>query len=157
MKVATPWREPKRNSHVFKEIITDELKAIVSPLPVTRGKKGGGTLGKMQRDKGARFERLIANLFKDWGYNAFRTAQYEGKSGNAADVEGVPGLHIECKHVEKMHLYEWMAQADRDNKASKHPQIPVVIHKANNKPILVSMHIEDFIQLYKEWEASDGA
>lgn len=107
----------------------------------------------MQREKGARFERTVASLFKDWGYKAFRTAQYEGKSGNCADVEGVPGLHIECKHCEKMQLYSWMEQADRDNNASKKRAIPVVIHKANNKPILVTLHAEDFIQIYKEWEA----
>ena len=113
-------------------------------------------MGKMQREKGARFERMVAGFFKDWGYKAFRTAQYEGKSGNCADVEGVPYLHIECKHCERMQLYEWMAQADRDNNASKEQKVPVVIHKANNKPILVSMHLEDFIKIYKEWEASNG-
>lgn len=106
------------------------------------------------KDKGARFERLIASLFKEWGYKAFRSAQYEGKSGNCADVEGVPLLHIECKHQERMELYKWLEQADRDNNASKIKKVPVVIHKANNKPILVSMHFEDFIKLYKEWEAS---
>lgn len=110
-------------------------------------------MGKMQREKGARFERTVAGLFKDWGYNAFRTVQYEGKSGNCADVEGVPGLHIECKAVERMTLYDWIAQAVRDNEASKHPQKPVVIHKANNKPILVTMRFDDWIELYREWEA----
>lgn len=114
-------------------------------------------MGKMQREKGARFERTVAGLFRDWGYNAFRTAQYEGKSGNCADVEGVPGLHIECKHCERMQLYDWIGQAIRDNEASKVKQLPVVIHKANNKDVLVSMRFEDFIQIYREWEASNGA
>ncbi len=112
-------------------------------------------MGKMQRDKGAGFERQVAGMFRDWGYKAFRTAQHMGKTGNAADVDGVPGLHIECKAVEKMRLYEWIAQADRDNKASKKDAIPVVIHKANYKPVLVTMHIEDFIEMYKEWEAGN--
>lgn len=107
------------------------------------------------KDKGARFERRVAELFKEWGYKAFRTAQFEGKSGNCADVEGVPLLHIEAKHQERMELYKWMEQADRDNNASKIKKVPVVIHKANNKPILVTMHFEDFIQMYKEWEASN--
>lgn len=110
-------------------------------------------MGKMQREKGARFERLIAGLFKDWGYRAFRTAQYCGKSGDAADVEGVPGIHIECKHCEKMALYDWMAQAIRDTKAEKKNNKPVVIHKANNKPILVTMLFDDWMELYREWEA----
>lgn len=111
-------------------------------------------MGKMQRDKGARFERQVAGLFKDYGYNAFRTGQYQGKTGECADVEGVPFLHIECKHCEKMHLYDWLAQADRDLKASKRNAKAVVIHKANNKPVLVTMHFEDFMDLYREWEAS---
>lgn len=106
------------------------------------------------KDKGARFERKVAELFREWGYKAFRTAQFEGKSGNCADVEGVPLLHIEAKHQERMELYKWMGQADRDNAASKVKKVPVVIHKANNKPILVSMHFEDFINMYREWEAS---
>lgn len=105
--------------------------------------------------KGSRFERQVAALFKDYGYDAFRTAQYEGKTGQCADVEGVPLLHIEAKHQERMELYKWMEQADRDNNASKHKKTPVVIHKANNKPILVTMHFEDWIDLYREWEAGN--
>ena len=113
-------------------------------------------MGKMQRDKGARFERLVAGLFKDYGYTAFRTAQYCGKSGDAADVEGVPGIHIECKHCERMQLYDWIAQAVRDSKAEKKESKPVVIHKANNKDILVTMKFDDWIDLYREWEAGNG-
>lgn len=113
-------------------------------------------MGKMQREKGARFERTVASLFKEWGYNAFRTAQYEGKSGNCADVEGVPGIHIEAKHCERMQLYDWIAQAVRDSNASKKKAKPVVIHKANNKDILVTMRFDDWIDLYREWEAGNG-
>lgn len=107
-------------------------------------------MGKMQRDKGASFERQVAGMFKDYGYNAFRTAQYEGKTGDCADVEGVPHIHIECKAVEKMRLYDWIAQAKRDSK--KKGNKPVVIHKQNYKDILVTMRFEDWIELYKEWE-----
>jgi hypothetical protein len=46
-----------------------------------------------------------------------------------------------------------MAQAIRDSKANKEQKKPVVIHKANNKPVLVTMLWEDWIELYKEWEA----
>ena len=131
------------------------MKAIVAPArsPGERGFR----LGKMQRDKGARFERLVAGLFKVNGYNAFRTAQYSGKSGDAADVEGVPGIHIECKHCERMQLYDWLAQAIRDTEAEKKGNKPVVIHKANNKDVLVSMRFDDWIELYREWEAGNGA
>lgn len=103
------------------------------------------------KQKGARFERAVAAMFRDYGYKAFRTAQYEGKTGDCADVEGVPYIHLECKHQQKMHLYDWIAQAVRDSQ--KKGKKPVVIHKANNKDVLVTMRFEDWIELYTEWEA----
>lgn len=105
-------------------------------------------MSKMQRDKGARFERTIASYFKEYGYDAFRTSQSSGEY--QADVEGVPGIHIECKHCERMTLYDWMSQSVRDAKAGEKP---VVIHKANNKPVLVTMKWDDWIDLYREWDA----
>lgn len=63
------------------------------------------------KQKGARFERLLASKFREYGYEARRTAQYCGNTGDASDVVGLPGIHIEAKHAEAMRLYEWMAQA----------------------------------------------
>lgn len=101
--------------------------------------------------KGARFERQLASKLRDYGYQARRTAQYCGKSGDASDVVGLPGLHIEAKHQERMSLYEWMAQAKRD--AESTGRLPAVFHKKNNAEILVTMTLEDWINLYREWEA----
>ena len=103
------------------------------------------------REKGKRFELTVAHLFKDHGYNAYRTAQHCGNTGDAPDVDGVPYLHIEAKNQQKMHLYDWMEQAVRDSK--KKGNVPVVIHKANNKEVLVTMRWCDFIEFYSEWEA----
>ena len=58
------------------------------------------------KQKGARFERLLASLFREHGYKARRTAQYCGNTGDASDVIGLPGIHIEAKHQEKMKLYD---------------------------------------------------
>ena len=70
------------------------------------------------KQKGARFERQLAGLFRDYGYvDARRTAQYCGNTGDASDVVGLPGIHIEAKHQEKMYLYDWMEQAERDSKS----------------------------------------
>lgn len=103
--------------------------------------------------KGARFERQLAGIFRDYGYDARRTAQYCGKTGDASDVVGLPGLHIEAKHQEAMRLYEWMAQAKRDAEASGKSVLPAVFHKKNNADILVTMTLPDFMNLYAEWEA----
>ena len=110
-------------------------------------------MGKMSREKGKRFERFVANLFKDWGYEAHRTAQYKGNTGQAGDVEGVDGIHIECKAQERMNLYEWIEQAERDARAEGKGNFPVVIHKANNKPILVTMPFPFWIQMFNEWHS----
>lgn len=103
--------------------------------------------------KGARFERLLASKFREYGYQARRTAQYCGNTGDASDVVGLPGLHVEAKHQERMQLYEWMAQAVRDAEAGGENRLPAVFHKKNNADILVTMRLEDFMHLYREWEA----
>jgi Holliday junction resolvase len=105
------------------------------------------------KQKGARFERLLASKFREYGYDARRTAQYCGNTGDASDVVGLRGLHIEAKHQETMRLYEWMAQAKRDAEAGGEGRLPAVFHKKNNAEILVTMRLEDFMNLYREWEA----
>lgn len=106
------------------------------------------------RAKGARFERLLASRFREYGYkDARRTAQYCGNTGDASDVVGLPGIHIEAKACERMQLYEWMAQAKRDAKAGGENRLPAVFHKKNNCEILVTMELDDFMNLYREWEA----
>lgn len=104
------------------------------------------------RQKGARFERLLASVFRSQGYNdARRTAQYCGNTGEASDVVGLPHIHVEAKHCEQMRLYEWMAQAKRD--ASGTGKLPAVFHKKNNAEILVTMELEDWFHIYREFEA----
>lgn len=113
-------------------------------------------MGKINsRDKGKRGERFVANAFKEHGYDARRTSQYCGKTGEAADVIGVPGISCEVKFQEKMHLYDWMEQAVRDAEANGEGNLPTVFHKQNYKDLLVTMRFEDWIQLYREWECGN--
>lgn len=105
------------------------------------------------KQKGARFERELAGRFRDYGYDeARRTAQYCGNTGDASDVVGLPGIHIEAKHQEKMQLYNWMSQAVRDSEGTDN--LPAVFHKKNYAEILVTMRLDDFMQIYKEYEVS---
>lgn len=105
------------------------------------------------KQKGARFERQLASRFREYGYDARRTAQYCGNTGDASDVVGLPGIHVEAKHAEQMRLYEWIAQAKRDAAAGGGNALPAVFHKKNHAEILVTMEIEDWFNLYREWEA----
>lgn len=104
------------------------------------------------RDKGSRFERALAGMLHDMGYEAHRTAQYQGKDGGIADVVGLRGIHIEAKHQERMNLYDWMEQAKRDSKGTGN--LPTVFHKKNNHEVLVTMRFEDWMKLYREWESN---
>ena len=103
------------------------------------------------KQKGKRGELRIVHALQEYGFDAHRTAQCRGDTGEAADVE-IKGfdckLHIEVKNCNRMQLYNWIAQADRDSKAQNKGNTPIVIHKADNKPILVSMHFEDFMDMY---------
>lgn len=105
------------------------------------------------KEKGKRFERKLASIFRDYGYEARRTAQYCGNTGDAPDVVGLPGIHVEAKHAEQMRLYEWMTQAKNDAGAGGKGLLPAVFHKKNHAEILVTMELDDFMNLYREWEA----
>lgn len=94
--------------------------------------------------KGARFERELARRLRVYGFDTRRGQQFCGANGDA-DVVGLPGIHIEAKHQEKMHLYDWMAQAERDARAN---ELPAVFHKKNGAGVLVTMTFDDWMQLY---------
>ena len=106
-------------------------------------------MAKISRDRGAAFEREVVHLFKDWGHEAFRTAQHMGKTGQAPDVK-VKGLHIEAKRRRSVAAMEWYKQALHDSRAGN---LPTVIFRADNEPPMVMMAFEDWIQLYNEWNS----
>lgn len=106
------------------------------------------------KQKGARFERLLASKFREYGYTeSRRTVQYCGNTGDASDVVGLPFIHVEAKHQETMRLYDWIEQAKRDASASSEDRLPAVFHKKNNAEILVTMTFDDFMKIYREFEA----
>lgn len=109
---------------------------------------------KLSKEKGARFERLIVHLLSELGYEVRRTAQYCGNTGDAADVEGLPDIHIECKHVEQARFYDFMEQAVRDSQKSG--RIPTVFYRKNNHEILVINRFDDWMKLYQGYEKGKG-
>lgn len=98
------------------------------------------------RQKGARGERELANILKDYGYETRRGQQFSGANGDA-DVVGLPGVHIECKRVEKLNVDAAMEQARRD---AKEGEMPVVMHRKDRQDWKVTLSLEDFMKLYQE-------
>ena len=110
-------------------------------------------IGKASREKGKRGEREVAKIFRDAGYaEAHRTSQYCGKTGDASDVTGVPGLHLEVKFVEKEAVRSWYGQAVRDAEAAGRGDTPVVIHRKTHEDWLVTLSLDDFIEILKREE-----
>ena len=105
--------------------------------------------GKAARDKGKRGEREVAERLRGAGFTEARRAiQYNGRPGTAADVVGVPCLHIEVKRVEREAVRKWIAQAIRDAAAGGKGEIPVVAHRKSGEDWLVTMRLDDFLQIF---------
>jgi Holliday junction resolvase len=103
-------------------------------------------MGKAEREKGKRGEREIARLLKDMGFNAHRTQQYCGNTGDAADVVGIDGFHLEVKRCETTKIHEWIRQAERDCGEN----VPIVLHRRNGEVWYATMPAIDLFQLIME-------
>lgn len=104
------------------------------------------------RNKGAAGEREVAGILRGYGYKARRGQQYSGANGDA-DVVGLPGIHIEVKRREKLNIYDAIDQAKRDRKSD---ELPAVFHRKNHFEWLVTMPLEDWIKIYREWKTGYG-
>lgn len=102
-------------------------------------------MGINSRDKGKRGELELSKILREFGYEARRSVQYCGANGDA-DVVGIPGIHIECKRVERLNIDEAMAQSERDAETY---EIPVVMHRKDRRKWLVTISLEDFIGIIK--------
>ena len=100
-------------------------------------------MGKTQRERGKRGERELAAILREHGYEARRGQQYCGTNGDA-DVVGLPGIHIECKRTERVRLYTALAQSNQD---ARDGEVPVVISRADRKPWVVTLSLDDFLDL----------
>ena len=99
------------------------------------------------KQKGARGERELSKKLGEFGYSCRRGQQYCGANGDA-DVVGLEKIHIECKRVERLNLYDAIAQAKAD---AKKEELPTVFHRKNNCEWLVTMTLNNWIKLYNSY------
>lgn len=99
------------------------------------------------RAKGARGERELARVLRGYGYDCRRGQQYCGANGDA-DVVGLPGIHIECKRGQRLNIDDAMLQAIRDRREG---EFPAVFHRKNNGKWMVTMLLDDWQDIYREW------
>ena len=110
------------------------------------------TMGATSRNKGKRGELELARLLTAFGYDSHRTAQCRGNTGQAADVEGLPHIHVEVKRTEAFRLYDALAQAKHDAAMAGRGDLPAVFHRKNECDWVVVMDLEDWMELYKAYE-----
>lgn len=102
------------------------------------------------KQKGKRGENELVRKLKEYGCNTRRSVQYNGKADDGqADLIGLDGIHVEVKRVERLNIYDAIEQAKRDSKNSDN--LPAVFHRKNNCEWLVTMRLEDWIKLYRNY------
>jgi Holliday junction resolvase len=101
-------------------------------------------MGKRSREKGKRGERELSKALIDvLGINARRGRQFSGSPDSPDIITSLSGIHFECKRVERFQLYPSLEQSASDSG----DEIPVVAHRKNRKPWVISMYLEDLPEL----------
>lgn len=101
-------------------------------------------MGAMSKTKGKVGEREVAALLKKYGFEARRGQQFAGGGDSPDVVHSMEGFHVEVKRSETFALYDALAQANRDKKQNEDA---LVFHRRNNKPWVVVMEAEAFMEL----------
>lgn len=80
-----------------------------------------------------------------------RTAQFNGKElDSKADIVGMPGIHVEVKRVQALNINLAMEQAVRDSSGTS--EIPIVMHRKNRTPWLITMEADKWLKLYEAYK-----
>lgn len=99
------------------------------------------------RQKGKRGELELVHKLHDLGFpNARRGQQFKGTKDSPDVVDGIPGVHIEVKRVQKLNLRAAMDKAVSEAE----DLIPMVAHRPNGEPWNVTIRLNDIIRFSKK-------
>ncbi len=105
-----------------------------------------GSMSRSSQRKGADGEKELQALLTESGYPVLRGGSQT--YGKVPDLYGLPGIHVECKRVEKLNISAAMQQAVADA-ARFNDGSPAVFHRRNRQPWLVTMLFTDWLKLYE--------
>lgn len=109
--------------------------------------------GRSSQRKGADGERELAAVLREYGYDIERGGSLS--FGEVPDLVGLPGVHIECKRVERLNVPAAMQQAVKDSQRFR-DGVPALFYRRNRQQWLVTIRLEDFMQLYQKGAGTDG-
>jgi hypothetical protein len=107
-------------------------------------------MGKMQRTKGATYEREIVHTLVERGYIAARNLMQTRDGG--ADII-LQDFIIECKRRASIAIYDWLDQATLAAKGRKRP---VVVARGDRRESVVILRLEDFLDLVGERDVENA-
>lgn len=98
---------------------------------------------RRSKSKGNRGEHEAARkMCEVFGCNVARAA--------AKDQVGLNGVHVEVKRRERLRLKEHVEQSVGD---AKDDEVPVVMHRANRQPWLLTVRVEDLPEFIEKCHA----
>ena len=104
-------------------------------------------MGKSSQRKEAEGERELAEKLREYGYDIERGGSLS--FGTLPDLSGLPRIHIECKRVDRLNVPAAMKQATLDAERLA-DGLPALFHRRNRQPWLVTLRLDNFMQLYQE-------
>ena len=111
------------------------------------------TTGAKSTRKGANGEREVMAILREHGYNVERGGSLS--FGEAPDLTGLPGVHIECKRRETTEIWKWMAQAEADAQRFQ-DGAPAVFFRRSRSPWMVCMKLSDWLTIFRAAETGEN-
>lgn len=103
-------------------------------------------MSRMSRNKGKAGEREAAELLRNHGFGGARRGMQFRGGPDSPDVVGLPGHHVEVKRCESLSVYVAMDQANEDRREG---EIPLILHRRNNKNWLAILPATDYLRLVR--------
>lgn len=103
--------------------------------------------GRGRRNKGSGYELEVAADFAAAGLPGLKRTPNSGGLHIPCDLRGIEGLAIECKRHERIALWEFLDQTQRQAAAG---EIPLLIFRRNRSSSFACLPLSDFLGLLAE-------
>ena len=105
-------------------------------------------MGARSRAKGARWERTLAQRFREAMPDAEVKRGLQYRSGQEAPDVEVPCFFVEAKHHRRTNIKAALRQADE---AAPKGRWPLAVCKDDRQAPTATMFLEDFLELVGQW------
>jgi len=108
--------------------------------------------GKASRVKGHTFERDMAKIFREMGWEKCVTSRAESKAKDDQKIDlcFTDPFNVQCKAVENLgSIHKVLAEMPEDTNYN------VVMHKRSRSGVIVAMTLEDFAEIVNKLTANN--